>query len=420
MKCAASVILVVWFDAAAALNSKAWHDIDPTDDNPNLDPSLANDTPDAEVPAAASTWPDVDPEYHSPNLDPSLASYSPSAEDSAHITYNLGEWEKTVPIFKPLERFALLQHTDGNENLCMEGHFVPELLIIGGIKASTTTLCMGLRYTPSAMFPLSRAQWINDTKSPAYWKEGHFFDFHHKQGVMYMAKNYPVCDKHVRKIAVDGSARYSVDPFVPRVIYFFYRNLSPRLKFVFLLRDPLNRLHSHYHHGKEQDWCPDFRIMSFKQIIQSVLKGNWRAWTGSTSNRRGEGCGDVLEASLYTHHIANYFHVFQPNQFTFIPFLYNVAPGKDGRPRESPAKIIWESMGAKGRDPPLFHANDRTHLSLTQELSASLIKAMRFWFETRTGPKLIAKQLVYSRAILYGYKGLQNIDSIAAWIRTNW
>lgn len=333
---------------------------------------------------------------------------------------------------------AYLEGTDPSDNLCMNNALVPEVFVIGAPKTGTTTFCEGLRYTPSARFPISVNHRVNDSSRPALWKEGHYFDFYAKSGgKVLMHSDFVsveasgVCPRKSRLFAVDGSARYSVDPAVPPLIAEWYGEHTPRLKFVYMIREPVQRLLSHYHHAYEQHWCMELNMMTFRTVAHRILRGLGHEWVYPETGPKGEKpakddpafayCRDFVEGSLYTNHLKRYFKYFSPSQFMIIPFKFMSSPGEIGTIYEAPSQFLWKKLGAKGLDVPYLHANKRHHKALDEHLDETDQTELRRWFGERTGPPKIAALLANTDANLWGFKGSPaDADSIAAWVRTNW
>lgn len=319
------------------------------------------------------------------------------------------------------QRELLMDWTDGTGNLCLGGHFVPELLVMGAPKTGTTSLCTTLRKSPALMWPHAD-----------FWKEGHYFTSQARNAWQMMLEDFPVCDKHVRRVAVDGSAEYSSFYGVPKRIQGWYGPAMRLIKFVLLMREPLNRLHSHYHHSHRHGWCSTHVTHSFSQIVDMILGNNYQTWLMPPHGRlkygcsswltMGCACNNFLEGSLYVNQLKQYLNYFTPNQFYLVPYLFNVDPGGAGRANGTVAEMIWSILGVKAADNrTIVHANHGHHPSLEEDLSQNKIAAIRNWFELVAGPRIIADFLQYSSYILYGYHGQANDkDAIEEWIRTNW
>lgn len=342
------------------------------------------------------------------------------------VFYNRTDWVETLPAFTPEQVSRLTRGTDGSLNVCLEGHLVPEVLVIGAMKAGTTSFCTALAYSPSMDFP--RWDGRTDNRSAA-GKEGNYFDEHFDMGVPFMTKDFGLCDQTMRKVAVDGTARYSNDQNVPRHLVSWYGPLSKRVKLVLLMREPLARMHSHYHHGRRVwIWCHDFRQMWFREIVTTILSGSELAghWMGGTliDVRNCRWCHDFIEGSLYTNSIGRYFEYFAPSQFTFIPFLLQADEALRGN-APHPAQTLWDKLGVNGLPPPNTHTNNGHHSSLEHDLTLDQIAAMREWFAERTSPRMIAELLAGTDADLYAFESVfpgqpRDIDTVAQWIKGYW
>lgn len=107
---------------------------------------------------------------------------------------------------------------------------MPEFLIIGGQKCGTTSLYVYLTRHPQ-IFPASQ-------------KEIHFFDLNYHQGIDWYLAQFPA--KPDRQVIFTGesSPYYLFHPWVPQRV----KQLFPDIKLIVLLRNPVERTWSHYHH----------------------------------------------------------------------------------------------------------------------------------------------------------------------------
>jgi len=112
---------------------------------------------------------------------------------------------------------------------------LPDFLIIGAQKAGTTALYAYLRRHP------------NVTGPP--WKEVSFFDRHYRRGEAWYRGNFPI-KRHA--LVGEASPSYLFHPLVPERV----ATLVPHARLIVLLRDPVDRALSHYHHevalGREE------------------------------------------------------------------------------------------------------------------------------------------------------------------------
>ena len=130
-------------------------------------------------------------------------------------------------------------------SLCM----TPTFLIIGAQKAGTTSLLNYLTQHRSIMFPSLR-------------KELHFFDLYFDRGAKWYQSCFPL--RREGKMSVDKSPYYIFHPLAPQRAHSF----DPNLKLIALLRDPVKRAYSHFHHeienGREN--------RSFRQAVEEELE----------------------------------------------------------------------------------------------------------------------------------------------------
>ena len=115
------------------------------------------------------------------------------------------------------------------------GRMRPAFLIIGAMRSGTTSLYRYLCTHPDVL--------------PALRKEVHYYDFQFAKGRAWYAAHYPR-RRGWRSPPVTGEASpyYMVHPLAPARAH----GHNPRLKVIAVLRDPVERAHSHYHHERAQ------------------------------------------------------------------------------------------------------------------------------------------------------------------------
>lgn len=115
---------------------------------------------------------------------------------------------------------------------------LPDFLIVGAQKAGTTALYSYLRRHPTIVGP--------------WWKEVSFFDRHFWRGESWYRGHFPsrlqtwLVRRRTRvdPVAGEASPGYLFHPFAPERV----RRLLPDARLIALLRDPVDRALSHYHH----------------------------------------------------------------------------------------------------------------------------------------------------------------------------
>ena len=109
---------------------------------------------------------------------------------------------------------------------------LPSCLIVGAQRAGTTTLFNYLMEHPEVRFPFK--------------KEIHFFDFRYHMGMDWYRSCFcyePFLGKN--GITLEASPYYMIHPLVPERV----ANSLPGVKIIMLLRNPVDRALSQYHHN---------------------------------------------------------------------------------------------------------------------------------------------------------------------------
>ena len=105
---------------------------------------------------------------------------------------------------------------------------LPDFLILGAQKAGTTALYAYLRWHPSVTGPS--------------WKEVSFFDRHYGRGVSWYRGHFPL--RRGGRLVGEASPGYVFHPLAAERV----RATVPGARLIVLLRDPVDRALSHYHH----------------------------------------------------------------------------------------------------------------------------------------------------------------------------
>jgi hypothetical protein len=107
---------------------------------------------------------------------------------------------------------------------------LPDFLIIGAQKAGTTALYAYLRRHPAITGPS--------------WKEVSYFDRHYERGEAWYRGNFPNRVRVRGKLVGEASPSYIFHPLGPERV----KALVPEARLVALVRNPVDRALSHYHH----------------------------------------------------------------------------------------------------------------------------------------------------------------------------
>ena len=125
----------------------------------------------------------------------------------------------------------------------------PSFLVIGAQRSGSTSLFRYLAMHPCILLPLR--------------KEVHYFDFQYEKGPGWYLAHFPGVQRHLTGrhpiITFEASPYYMVHPLAPERIKAF----NPDMKLVAILRDPVARALSHYHHESRRG----VETLSFEDAI---------------------------------------------------------------------------------------------------------------------------------------------------------
>lgn len=130
---------------------------------------------------------------------------------------------------------------------------LPNFIIIGAQKSGTTSLYRYLIQHPSVI--------------PAFHKEIHFFDLNYRKGLFWYKSHFAKLSeiqnlKHPynqKIITGEATPYYLFHPHVPEKVF----EIIPNVKLIVLLRNPVDRAYSHYHHEVKKQ----VEKLSFEQAI---------------------------------------------------------------------------------------------------------------------------------------------------------
>ncbi|MDR6225282.1 sulfotransferase domain-containing protein [Desmospora profundinema] len=126
---------------------------------------------------------------------------------------------------------------------------LPDFIIVGGQKCGTTSL---YNYLINQRYIV-----------PAKTKEVHYFDVRFSQGLSWYKDKFPLSDRRKKRGFITGEASpyYLFHPYAAKRA----ADTVPKAKIIVLLRNPVDRAYSHYHHqvrrGKES--------LSFEKAIRN-------------------------------------------------------------------------------------------------------------------------------------------------------
>ena len=183
---------------------------------------------------------------------------------------------------------------------------LPNFMCLGAAKSGTTTLYDILRQHPDLYIPS--------------FKEPHFFDIpeNYKNGIKWYEKTY-FKNAH-QKIVADFTPSYFFDEEAPKRIF---ESLGGELKFVVILRNPLDRAYSHYLHSKrdlyeKQDFGEALKLES-SRLQQYQNQADYLSYLRHSYIHQG----------LYSKMLKRYLQYFSLDNFLFINFEDEFLQEKD-------------------------------------------------------------------------------------------
>ena len=174
---------------------------------------------------------------------------------------------------------------------------LPNFICIGAAKSGTTTLYDILRQHPEIYI--------------STFKEPHFFDIpeNYKNGIDWYEKNYfKNADK---KVIAEFTPSYFFEKEAPKRIF---NDLGDKVKFIVLLRHPVDRAYSHYLHSKRDEHEElDFEDSLNKEadrLLKHIQKKDYLSYLRNS----------YISQGLYGDMMERYLKYFKLDNFMFIHF----------------------------------------------------------------------------------------------------
>jgi len=181
---------------------------------------------------------------------------------------------------------------------------LPDFLIIGAQKCGTTSLYAHLMQHPNV--------------SSAFEKEVRYFNDHFDEGVNWYKAHFPTIPYRslmTRRmgsplITGEGEPSYLPNPIVPQRVL----ELTPNVKLIVMLRNPVSRAYSHYQHrfsrGRE--------LRMFEEVVKADKENLQDGFDGLPTGD-GKSLGHLhysyLPRGLYADQVKNWMTVFPKEQF---------------------------------------------------------------------------------------------------------
>lgn len=262
---------------------------------------------------------------------------------------------------------------------------LPAFMIIGAQKAGTTSLASYLAAHPNVV-------------SPSF-KEIHFFDLNYLKGESWYRSHFPigarrrisVFGRASRLRAIDATPYYLLHPDAPRRV----SQMLPDIKIVILLRDPVYRAYSHYHHevrlGTEH--------LTFEEAIKAESERTAEDLERLCAQPSYPGFNyqhfSYLQRGIYSEQIYRWLRYFRREQFLILSSeLFFKDPGATyrrvlkfiGVPDWEPATYRAEHVGKY----PALHSETRNQLSAYYAMHNRTLRKTLNLYWPGTGDEIVS------------------------------
>jgi len=180
---------------------------------------------------------------------------------------------------------------------------LPSTLIIGAQKGGSTSLFDYLTEHPLVI--------------PSVKREVGFFDTRFAKGVRWYRSHFPTVFEWVRRpgiISLEASTGYLSHPHTPGRI----AALLPRVKLIAVLRNPIDRAYSHYHHTVRLGHEPlpfEAAIAKEEERLGAILE---RIAVDEDHNDRTTQYYSYLSRGIYLDQLQNWYRTFRSEQLLIL------------------------------------------------------------------------------------------------------
>ena len=199
----------------------------------------------------------------------------------------------------------------------IRGEVPPDIIVIGAMRAGTTTLYEMMRASSAVAVPRMK-------------ETDYFLDRQYKRGLSWLNRQYDDLNKPIVDVSPNYSKRY-VFPDVARRIH----ETNPNVRLIYIFRDPIKRAISQFRHLSAMGYDPKF--------------------PHETEPRTGQCVGD---ASLYFEQLQPYLKFWSIEQIEILEFEDLVAD------QFSTLRGLYQRLGLPdaGITTPEVHANSSEQL----------------------------------------------------------
>ncbi|NEQ36422.1 MAG: tetratricopeptide repeat protein [Okeania sp. SIO3I5] len=175
------------------------------------------------------------------------------------------------------------------------GH--PNFIIIGSQKSGTTSLENYISQHPQVL--------------PAIKKETHFWSGKFHRGIDWYLAHFPPIPKSKNFITGEATPNYLVTDEVPERIY----SLLPSIKLLVILRNPVDRAFSQYHHWQRLNWEDRSFEVAINQELE-ILKTTPKQPQGD--RKYWQLSGNYIGRGVYIEFMQKWMAVFPREQFLIL------------------------------------------------------------------------------------------------------
>lgn len=184
---------------------------------------------------------------------------------------------------------------------------LPDFVIIGAMKCGTTSLYRHLEQHPQI--------------APARRKEVHYFDWYYDKGESWYRGQFPMVSRlstsggsAQRVVTGEASPYYLFHPHAPGRL----KQLLPEARLIVLLRNPVDRAWSHYHHVRKRNG----ESLSFEEALEAEpgrLEGELQRLRTDPSYRSYEYQKHSYQArGVYADGLQSWMELFDRSRFLIL------------------------------------------------------------------------------------------------------
>lgn len=184
---------------------------------------------------------------------------------------------------------------------------LPDFVVVGGQKCGTTSVYHYLKQNPYFHFPPKEIGFFTHQVSDDIgWYRSHFPSFIKKWHRRYLLR--------MSLVSGDVDPAYILDPHALQRI----SNVIPKAKIILLLRNPVDRAYSHYHHCVRDG----IEKLSFEDALQAEPERVDEQWRKMISGQKYDGLKiyrfSYIKTGVYVDQVNALLNIFPRQQILFL------------------------------------------------------------------------------------------------------